>query len=456
MNPRTVNRRSLCRTILSGAICGMVGRSAWAEQEEQTLDVTAGSEWLTGSGLRLYLSAYAGQVPGPVIRAKPGDHIKINFTNLLPNVTNLHFHGLHIPSTGNADNSLLDVPRGGSLAYEFDIPKNHRGGTFWYHPHRHGYTARQLSQGLAGAFLVRGVLDEIPEIAGAPEELLVLQDPIVNSQGAPIEVGLVDQMQGREGDLILVSGRQNPVIRIQRNGWLRLRIVNASPSRFYRLQIDEHILYQIASDGGALPAVQEMDEILLSPGERAEVMVRGSREPTEFRILNLPYDRGRLSMIGTSSARSVSETIGLLKYDGNAESEWDLPQTLTTVEPLAEPVIRRRFELGEGFARFTIDGRTFDSRRSDTTVGMNSLEEWEFYNPTGMDHPMHIHTNAFQVVGADGLSIPAWKDVVLVKALSCVRVRLRFDDYAGPTLYHCHILDHEDMGMMGRLDILPK
>lgn len=87
---------------------------------------------------------------------------------------------------------------------------------------------------------------------------------------------------------------------------------------------------------------------------------------------------------------------------------------------------------------------------------LNSVEEWEFDNPTGMDHPMHIHTNAFQVVGADGQSIPAWKDVVLVKSLSRVRVRLRFDDYVGPTLYHCHILDHEDMGMMGRLDILPE
>jgi FtsP/CotA-like multicopper oxidase with cupredoxin domain len=456
MKSRTVDRRSLCRTILSGAICVIAGRSAWAEQEEQTLDIVARSEWLTGSGLRLYLSAYEGQVPGPVIRAKPGDHVKINFTNLLPDATNLHFHGLHIPSTGNADNSFLEVPRGSSVAYEFDIPKHHLGGTFWYHPHRHGRTARQLSLGLAGAFLVRGVLDEIPEIAGAPEQLLILQDPIVNNQGAPTEVGLVDQMQGREGDLILVSGRLNPMIMIQRNGWLRLRIVNASPSRFYRLQIDEHMLYQIASDGGALPAVQEMDEILLSPGERAEVMVSGLREPGEFRILNLPYDRGRLNMLGASSVRSASETIGLLKYEGNAESEWDLPQRLTTVEPLAEPPSRRRFELGEGFAKFTIDGRTFEPRRTDTTVRVNSIEEWEFDNPTGMDHPMHIHTNAFQVVGTDGQSIPAWKDVVLVRSLSRVRVRLRFDDYVGPTLYHCHILDHEDMGMMGRLDILPE
>ncbi len=130
-----------------------------------------------------YLLAYNGQVPAPRLEAKPGDTVRIRFTNNLSQPTNLHYHGLHISPTGNADNIFLSIEPGESLNYEFTIPSNHPAGTFWYHPHRHGFVAEQLFGGLAGLFVVRGELDEIPEIKAAKEEFLVLQDFALDSEG---------------------------------------------------------------------------------------------------------------------------------------------------------------------------------------------------------------------------------------------------------------------------------
>lgn len=418
------------------------------------IDLSARSQWLDAAGRPVYLSAFAGQSPGPLIEANPGDRLRINFTNLLSEPTNLHFHGLHVPPTGTADNSFLEVQPGELMAYEIDIPAKHPGGTFWYHPHHHGTAARQLSHGLAGPLIVRGVLDDIAEIAQAPQQILLLQDFEVNAHGLLVEPGMMERMQGRQGNLITVNGRRNPDFAIQKGGWLRLRIINASPSRFYRLQISEHSLHQIASDGGALSSVQERDEVLLAPGERVEAMVRGNRDAGAYKLMNLPYDRGRMGRMGMGSSPVAGPMqLASLVYDGEAEATWDLPQSLGTVEALAETGVIRSFRLGEGMMSFTINGRTFDHRRTDTAVKLNAIEDWEFDNPTDMDHPMHIHTNPFQVIDASGLPVRAWKDVVVVPARSRVRIRTMFRDFTGRTMYHCHILDHEDLGMMGVLEI---
>jgi len=453
-NTQLANRRQFCGSALGAAFGFVGGQALRAGEEMRIINLMARSQWLDAAGRQLYLSAFSSQAPGPVIEASPGDRLRINFTNLLSESTNLHFHGLHVPPTGVADNSFLEVRPGESMTYEFDIPAEHPGGTFWYHPHHHGLAARQLSQGLAGPLIIRGVLDEIPEIAQAPQQILLLQDFEVNAIGLPLAPGMMERMQGREGNLITVNGRRNPDLVIQKQGWLRLRIINGSPSRFYRLQISEHSLHQIASDGGALPAVQETDEILLAPGERAEVMVRGNRQPGAYRLLNLPYDRGQMGMMGMGSSRVASPTqLASLVYAGVADSSWDLTQSLTSVEALPQPTGFRSFRLGQNMMSFTINGRTFDPRRADTVVKLNSVEEWEFDNPTDMDHPMHIHTNPFQVIDAKGSPIRAWKDVVVVPARSRVRVRTAFRDFTGRAMYHCHILDHEDLGMMGVLEI---
>lgn len=443
-------------------LLGRSGRLRAADDDGQrlvALDLVARQDWVRIGNQDAYAYAFNRVVPGPAIEARPGDRVLIQFRNALIEPTNLHFHGLHIPSTGSADNAMLSIPPGESFTYEFELPLTHPGGTFWYHPHVHGYAARQVSHGLAGVLIVRGELDQIPEIGAAPEEIMVLQDFDLDRGGVPTEPGMMERMEGREGSLVTVNGRINPAIPIQQGGWVRLRILNASSSRFYRLALEEHTFHLIATDGGGLPAPEEREEILLTPGERVEVMVQATRPSGSYRLTNLPYRRAAGMGGPTTSAPMVLATF---VYEGTSHYSWSLPKQLVTVDPLPEPSAFRSFQLGSGMGMgrmggsgmtFTINGRTFNPERVDTRVNLSAIEDWEFVNPSTMDHPMHIHTNPFQVIGSEGAPIRAWKDVVLVPARSRARIRTAFRDFAGRTMYHCHILDHEDLGMMGVLEI---
>lgn len=425
------------------------------------------------------LMTYNGQVPAPRLEARPGDTIRIHFTNNLSQATNLHYHGLHISPADNADNVFLNIPPNEQLTYEFTIPQNHPAGTFWYHPHHHGHVAEQLFGGLAGLFIVRGDLDEIPEINAAQEEFLVLKDFDLDANGQINPPHHMALMMGREGGLLTVNGQVNPRFSVASGGLLRLRLLNASPSRFYRLALEDHLLYLIATDGGAIAEPVELSELLLAPGERAEVLVKGDRPPSQYRLVNLPYDRGGMGMMGHGmpgmpgtnnrsgmmhhsmpQSSQSPQPLATLTYQGSTD-DLPLPQRLIDVETLPEPSRTRRIELsmamGMGGMAFLFNGHPFDPQRIDAAVTLDTVEDWELVNvdPDRMDHPFHLHVNSFQVISRNGQPEPygAWKDTVLVKGAETVRIRIPFRDFVGRTVYHCHILDHEDLGMMGIVEI---
>ncbi|ELS02921.1 putative multicopper oxidase [Xenococcus sp. PCC 7305] len=429
------------------------------------------------AGEQAYLYSYNGQIPAPQLEAKPGDSVRIRFTNNLPQPTNIHYHGLHVPPTGNADNIFLNIPSGETFTYEFTIPDNHPGGTFYYHPHLHGWVAEQVFAGLGGAFIIRGELDAIPEIQAAQEVFLFLKDFDLDANGRVPQPWHMAQMMGREGSLVTANGQVNPTLSIPKGGLLRLRLVNASTSRFYRLALEDHPLYLIATDGIPLSEPVELRELLLTPGERAEILVRGEREPNQYRLLALPYNRGGMGMMGggmmgrgmmgrgmgsgmmVQSDWESTRNLATLTYAGQVET-LPLPQKLIPVETLPEPQRVRRFILNHGMSPgmgmvFLINGRAFDHQRVDTQVSLNTIEDWEITNTGVMDHPFHLHTNPFQVISRNGQpeSFRAWKDTVLVRAGETVRFRVRFTDFPGKTVYHCHILDHEDLGMMGTIEM---
>lgn len=427
-------------------------------------EVRAARTEVSLGGRTALLYAFNGSVPGPRFEERAGDSVTLRLDNALGEPTNLHYHGLHIPPTGAADNIFLHVPDAESFTYQFSIPATHPAGLFWVHPHLHGTVARQVSRGLAMPFVIRGQVDAVPEIAAAEEHILVLQDFELESNGNPVEPSMPDLMMGREGSVVTLGGAVNPVIGIRQGGLVRLRLINGSVSRHYRLTLEEHPLHIIGVDGGSLAAVRSVDEILFAPGERLDLLIEGRRGEGSFRILNLPYDRGGMGMMGgmmRGGAQRTTETLATLQYRGTSERTWTLPSSLPgSVEPLPPASLPQRvFRLGMGMGMmmggmtFTINGREFEANRIDSAPRLGTVEEWVYVNDTPMDHPMHLHTNSFQVIGADGAPERAWRDIIQVKARQQARFRVRFEDFAGKTVQHCHILDHEDQGMMGTVDI---
>ncbi|MEL7070097.1 MAG: multicopper oxidase family protein [Cyanobacteria bacterium J06581_3] len=441
------------------------------------LDLAAKPQTISIGDRPANLLTYNGQLPGPLLEAKPGDTVQLNFTNQLTQPTNIHFHGLHIPPTGSGDDVFLEIPPGAKHTYDFQIPSDHPAGTFWYHPHYHGLVAEQLFGGLAGLFIVRGPLDDIPEIKAADESFLVLKDFAFDRQGNIPNPGHMAQMTGRIGDVLTASGQVNPSLSVAPGGLLRLRLLNASSSRYFQLSLEAHELYLIATDGGAIAAPISLSQLILAPGERAEVLVKGDQSPGEYRLLNQPFNpaRGHVGsgmmgdrmggMMGSPSS-SRTETVATLSYSKEAKSV-PLPTRLIPVAALPEAQTTRQFTLNHGMGRgmagemgggmvFLINDQAFDHSRVDTQVQLGTIEDWEIINTGTMAHPFHVHVNKFQIISRNGEPVPytAWKDVVSISPGERVKLRIAFRDYAGKTVYHCHVLDHEDLGMMGTLEIL--
>jgi FtsP/CotA-like multicopper oxidase with cupredoxin domain len=414
-----------------------------------------------GSGTR-FAYTYNGSTPGPTLRVRPGDRLVITLENRLDRDTNLHTHGLHVAPA--VDDIFLMIPPGGSHTYTYDIPADHRSGLFWYHPHVHEHVAEQVAAGLAGTIIVADHLDDIAEIAASHERIWILADPPIGTSSQILSVSGMTQMQGREGDQVLVNGIHQPHIEAKAGTLERWRVVNASASRYYRLAVDGHPLQIIATDSGRLIAPVMVDSTLLAPGERVEFLVTPTHAGA-YDVRSLAYQRGNAMNMGggmmggrSNSSSSTETTLATMNVNGTTAAASALPtrlaepSTLTLPTPSAtRTIVLAMGGSGMGMMSFTIDGRTFDPGRTDITTRVGVVEEWVIRNTSSMDHPFHLHTWPFQIIGTSPVS--GWKDTANVPANSEIRIRVPFVNLSGRTVYHCHILDHEDLGMMGVINV---
>jgi FtsP/CotA-like multicopper oxidase with cupredoxin domain len=405
-------------------------------------------------GIETAVFAYNGRSPGPLLEVHEGDRVIVHFRNDLAEPTTVHWHGLHIPFS--ADGSPFHpVAPGERYVYDFTVPHG-SAGTYWYHPHPHHRTGYQVGRGLYGALIVRAADDPLAHL---PERILLLSDNRLDEHGAidlpprNSPAGIVDAENGREGDLIFVSGELLPTLHIRSGEVQRWRVINASGARVYRLAIPGHRFLHVGSDGGLFEHPVEVSELVLANGERAELLVRGTGEPgSRAALQTLPYDRS-IPQTRPPEWNRPRDLLALQYSDEPRVAAVALPQTLRPVPGIdtLHTTVRRVVVMTQGL----LNGNQMDMGRVDMTASLGATEIWEVENLVGMDHPFHLHGFQFQLLDRNGVPEPQrkWKDTVNVPKHQRVRLIVRFDNHAGRWMFHCHILTHEDDGMMGVLEI---
>ncbi|MBI4303796.1 MAG: multicopper oxidase domain-containing protein [Chloroflexi bacterium] len=421
---------------------------------------------VNGTVANLY--TYNGLYPGPIIKVKRGDMLKLHFTNSLPattaknilgfekNHTNLHTHGLHVSPEEPADAAHLDIAPGQTYNYEYDLSLQPGGCLNFLHGHVHGLTAEQYWGGMLATILVA---DETPVLQGYETHVMVLKDITLNGNVPQPYTMTSDYMQGKEGNIVMVNGQVNPVLSILPGQIQRWQILNGSNARFYNLSLQGHEFYLVGTDGGLLDKPYRISSLLLSPGERADLLVKASATKGNYKLLSLPYSR-------RGNMASPQITLLTLSVKSGQPSSAVVP---ASIDPAAtrlseDPMYpKKTLVLSMGQGRGYINGQDFDVDPYTIMSDVGTYEVWEILNQSGMDHPFHQHVNAAQVLSVTGgdpgyaslyTSIPAWKDVVIVPKWGSVRILVPVMDYTGMTMFHCHILEHEDIGMMGMWHIM--
>ena len=416
-------------------------------------------------GRRATPLCYNGTLPGPTLRLRPGDELSVRLENHLAEATNLHLHGLHVSPEGNGDNVFLAVLPGTGFDFSYRLPSNHPPGVYWYHPHHHGRVAGQIFAGLFGALIV-----EDPEaIPVSRERVLLVSDTSLDRSGNISAVSPMERMAGREGALLLLNGQTSPLLTARPGERERWRIINACVARYLRLRLDGQQLQLLGMDSGHSADPQTVDELLLAPGNRADLLVTAAAGESVLQAL--PYDRGSMpSMMGRGPASAGgAAALAVFRADGESVTPPGTVASRAAPEDLRTAAVaaRRQIVLAAGpgsggvgggmggMMRFTINGREYSEARTDTTVAAGTVEEWTLVNASPMDHPFHLHVWPMQLIDDNGQAAASvdMRDVVNLRANGRATVRIAFRDFSGRSVYHCHILDHEDLGMMSVIEV---
>ncbi|CAB5122563.1 MAG: multicopper oxidase domain-containing protein [Actinobacteria bacterium] len=409
------------------------------------LTLKADETMLPFKGSKRWALTYNGSIPAPTLVLNPGDTLNIKLANATSMMTNLHTHGFHVSPSGNSDNPLVEIMPGKSFQYTIKIPKNHASGTFWYHPHHHMFVAKQLSAGLAGAIIIEDAIDKQSEFKNSSDRVMAFADPRIGIDSSVMDTYMMDQAHGRLGENLLINGQLSPQI-ISKPGVVeRWRILNACSSRYLNLTVENSEIWLIATDGGRLSEPIKIESIEVAPGQRAEVVIKPRR-------------------IGTHRILDGSEAVGTLKNTKQASQSFS-PKLMGVIPTLAATNSRTIKILGKGLMDmgpgqdshemlYAFDGNKFDPSVINQVVKLGTTEDWTITNESLMEHPFHIHAWSFLVIdNGDGQPEEGLRDVVSIPPSKSVTIRLKFNDYKGLTVYHCHNLDHEDFGMMGIVQV---
>jgi FtsP/CotA-like multicopper oxidase with cupredoxin domain len=416
---------------------------------------------------------YSAPILGPVIRLRRGDEVQMTVENALDFVTTVHWHGLLVPGFNDGGPQLLIHP---GDVWRPVLTIDQPAATLWFHPHPHHDTARQIYMGLSGMIIVDDGSDArlgLPRTFGFDDLPIILQDRSFGADGSieyynndsnPLEI-----IYGARGETIIVNGAIAPFAKVP-PGLVRLRFLNAANAQNYELRFsDRRAFYVIASDGGFLSAPVAITQLTISPAERFEVLVDFANGKAV--ALETGPDE-EMGIFGRVAPDGSADYVPLMRFEPTTTTPVvkELPTSL--VEPSAvspaSAVRRRQLVLNSGLcasrqdagahtptlAFIGINGKPYDIGRIDVETQLGTTEVWEIVS-IGMAHPFHVHGALFRILSIEGRPPPphlmGWKDTVLVEDKA--ELLVSFNQPATrehPFMYHCHILEHEDAGLMGQ------
>jgi len=464
-----------------------------------------------GIGAMVRTYTYDGALPGATWEIRPGETIAFELHNDLPpqsvpahathtsttpptetdaggvtfptdmtrphawTTTNLHTHGLHVsPSDtelGAGDDVFLVLEPGQRQRYDIRVPEDHTGGLFWYHPHHHGGVKQQVRGGMAGAIIIRGAIDEVPEIAAAAEKLLVLQDIELTADFTLAEP-TPDDPNGNywpdEQEYWIINGQYRPVITMRPGEVQRWRIVNAAASLSAQLTVGGHPVHHLAYDGYTLAAPVEEQETLIVPGGRVELLIKaGSIGTYDVELLptgQVPPVPPTPDRNGYIPASSLPRVVATVRIEGDPV-EMGIPTALPAYSPPVLPIAKRRtlsydsvYDAKGDFLALGIDAQPFDDQAPPYQMTLGTAEEWTVEDlDDGFTHIFHIHINPFLVTESNGVALdpPQWRDTYPLGP-SSFTMQMNLVDFTGKYVDHCHYVDHEDMGMMEAVEVVAK
>jgi len=399
-------------------------------------------------------NVYYGLYTPPTWRLRSGDILRVKLENMIDMTTNLHTHGLNVSPMGDSDNIFLHINPTESFSYEIKLPDSHPPGTFYYHPHIYGTTEFQIGNGMSGGIIVDNDEYPPPSLRGVKQRTMLLKD-IQMMQGQ-----VPDPPMSSNGTTRSVNGLVNPTIVLHPGETELWRILNIGADIYYDVQLDGHVLQEISRDGNSRTRPIDRDHILIPTSARVDVVVSAGA-PGLYLLNTLPIDMGPMGDY------YPQVTLATVVVEGPPATPAPVPTKLPAPEDLrGKPIAKRRkFVFSENMTgdQFCINNMQYDPSRTDTTVQLGDIEEWTIQNCSGENHVFHIHQLDFQVIERDGVpqEYIGRQDTVNLPYTTTgdpttTKVLLPFTDpvIVGRFVYHCHIGEHEDNGMMQNIEVV--
>jgi len=395
----------------------------------------------------------------PILVLDPGDNLQVTLKNGLGEPTNLHTHGFFISPSGNQDNIFVDLPPGGTFLYNYDLPSDLSPGLYWYHPHLHPLVEEQVFGGMAGYIYVRGLKKLLPEyLQDIPERFVHLKDFQVNKLNTIPAVNINSDAPTNR----TVNGLVQPIMSMRAGETQLWHLGNIGADIWYNLEMPGLEFTVIAEDANPVDRTWTTAQLLMPPAKRYDVLVQ-AKKAGAYQLITTQMNTGPW---GDSYPETLLAT---LNVTGPAKTPAILPTHIKPFDNLAHATVKqvRIFDLSENpnTNRFFINRRTFKPNHVDATPETGTVEEWVFRNASLELHPIHLHVNDAQVMSVNGIAQDArsWVDTIPIPSATKdaqghlipgeVVMRFKFRKFVGPYVFHCHILAHEDHGMMSVINV---